>query len=241
MTESEGLNVSARSISKSGRVLYAFSQFYIPFYRLNIRSLFDHYDIFGCVSAGVYEVDETIEAGHPNEQAWAKLSVLEDYIRQRLRPDSQVLQLFRDAREYYVFESRLRRAFDFSFEDLVAMTAKRSFDFRLMHRALAQLCVGHQDEAVFSWFQFFEILMEVEDDLVSAELDSAKKTFNILSLARCIAADEASRLVSKYRASAEDKLSSFLPLLSPVQQEAARLVLASYRSIVPRIEVPNRT
>src|SRR2546423_1469175 len=52
--------VSAAAIGKSGRVLFAFAHFYLPFYGHRPDDIFWHYDPFAWVSAFVYDVDDDI-------------------------------------------------------------------------------------------------------------------------------------------------------------------------------------
>jgi hypothetical protein len=66
-------------------------------------------------------------------------------------------------------------------------------------------------------------------------------TFNILSLARRQAGKDAARFVAECRASLEVRLSALLQPLASGDQAAARRVLAEYRRIVPRMDVPVST
>lgn len=235
-------SVSLRSIRKSGRILYALSQFYLPFHNCDLRVLlFDHFDVFGCISAGVYEVDEMIEAGASIGEAFQKLAKLQEYLGERVACDEYMLARFEDARRYYSFEEGLLRGtVSFSFDYITAITEIRSFDFRIMHRALLQLAGRTCDDHVFSWFRWFEMLMELEDDLLSATEDMDRGTYNAFCLAVRLSPEAAPTLIEDFRATIERSLESCLRDLPEPQRDAGRSVLATYRNIVPRPVIPMR-
>lgn len=237
----EKFSVSLQSVRKSGRVLYAFSQFYLPFYNCDLRILlFDHCDVFGCLSAGVYEVDEMIEAGLPTEDVFRGLAKLRDYLEGRVECDRYILERFDDARRYYSFEaSLLRGTAAYSFDDLIAITEIRSFDFRILHRALTHLTGRAYDHRVFLWFQWFEMLMEIEDDLRSAAEDMDLGTYNIFCLAVRLARESAPTLVEDLRRRIERNLEKCSREFPEPQSAACSSVYATYRKIVPRPEVPS--
>jgi hypothetical protein len=235
--ESSGIfSVSLQSVRKSGRVLYALSQFYLPFYNCDLRTLlFDHYDVFGCVSAAIYEIDEIIEAGTSPEEAFRKLDQLLKYLGSKIECDQYILDRFEDARRYYQFEANLLRGRAvFSLADLTALTEIRSFDFRLMHRALIQLISLQYDQQVFSWFRWFEILMEVEDDLLSAQDDMDRGTYNVFCLTKRNSPEAASSFVEDYRCQIEQNLISCATMFPEHQKLACDAVFSTYRQIVPR-------
>src|SRR6266436_1426022 len=199
--KSMNLAVSIHSIRKSGRVLYAFTQFYLPFYDRDLGFLFlDQYDLFGGLSATIYEIDEMIEAGVNVEVALSGLDQLLNYLESRIHSDVYIRERFDDARRYYRFEANLLQgAVDYSFADLAALTEIRSFDFRLMHRVLAQLSGQEDTDRIFAWFYWFEMLMELEDDLLSAQKDMDRGTYNIFSLATRISSVAAPAFVENLR------------------------------------------
>jgi len=237
MVESQGqtVSVSLHSVRKSGRVLYALSQFYLPFYNCDLRTLlFDHYEVFGCLSAGIYDVDEMIEGGVTKDDAFQRLAMLFDYLNAQLECDDFIRDRFEDARRYYAFEEQLLRGTAvYTFDDLANISAIRSFDFRIMHRALTQLIGIEPDARTFSWFRWFEMLMEVEDDLLSATEDRNRGTYNILSLATRLSLEDGIRFVEEFRHQIERNLHAFSLSFSH-ETEKASSILVRYRMIVPR-------
>jgi len=231
--------ISPHSVAKSGRVLYAFSSFYLPFYGCGLDFLFNNYDIFGCVSAAIYFIDELVEARSPTASIQRHLRVLSQYLGEKMEYDHAIYRLFDDARRYYRFEAKILQRHDaYSLADLLDITARRSFDFRLMHRCLLQLSARACDDDVFAWFRAFEIRMEIEDDLQSFMEDSLAGTFNVLSLAKSRCPVEASRIISNYLRSIDEELEARSRALSKAQQSRCRYVLKKYREIVKEIPVP---
>jgi hypothetical protein len=237
----EKFSVSLRSLRKSGRVLYAFSQFYLPFYNCDLRILlFDHWDVFGCLSAGVYEVDEMIEAGVPTADVFRALTKLRHYLEGRVECDEYIRKRFDDARRYYSFEASLLQGTEpYSFDKLIAITEIRSFDFRILHRALTRLTGRAYDLRVFQWFQWFEMLMEIEDDLLSSSEDMDRGTYNIFCLAARLSGDSATTLVADLRRRIEWHLEECSRDFHETQRAACSSIYATYRKIVPRLEVPS--
>jgi len=236
--ENNGLMASAEAIRKSGRVLYAFSSFYLPLYGLEIDFMFGRYDVFGYLSAVIYEIDEHVEAGSSPQSASGQLDKLAASLADKILIDTQVASLFEDAKEYYRFEHEVLRGHRYDLSDVMATAERRSFDFRLMHRALAQLTPGRYDEQLFAWLRKFEIRMEVEDDILSFDEDMRRGTFNAACLAVKVAGDSANQVVEEYRQVLERGIEAGLSELGAIQQERCRLVLSRYRGIVPRPETP---
>lgn len=227
--------VSATAIAKSGRVLYAFAHFYFPFYGREPRDLFWQYEPFAWISAFVYDVDEEIERGRPPEETLCRLDDLSMYLSSRIVIDPKVMDLFNDARRYYCFEYDVtRRAADYSLDDLVQMTSVRSFDFRLLHRVLAQRSGAGYREELFDWFRALEMLMEIEDDIVSVKEDGRRQTFNVVCLAIRRAPDTAAAFVEQLRRRVEDTLLLRRERLSHADRDLCARTLESYREVVRR-------
>lgn len=235
------LSVSMHSLAKAGRVLFALSQFYLRIYEQNLRViLFDHFDIFGCFSAGVYQVDEMIEAGIPACDALGELTALQLYLESKVTCNEYIQRRFQDARCYYGFEEKLLRgSAEYTFDELARVTAIRSFDFRIMHQVLIQIAERQHDVFVFAWFRWFEMLMEVEDDLISTVEDFERGTYNVFCLATKISRLDGPPFVHRFRESLEENLASSFKVV-PVQYAAAcNSVWRTYRDLVPRPEVPS--
>jgi hypothetical protein len=234
-------SVTLRSLGKSGRVLYALSQFYLPFYRQQVRFLlYDHYDIFACLSAGIYEIDEMIENRSSLDAAFIKLRELERYFSKKLEFDAYVCDRFHDARRYYRFEDQLLRGtLKYSFDDLVDMTAIRSFDFRILHAALIQLLNRSYDQRLLEWFQWFEMLMEIEDDMLSAKEDMARGTYNVCYLTTSYSAEDGPSLLEDFRCQIESKLNASKVALPHIFVAFSSVVFDRYRKIISRPALPS--
>ena len=227
--------VSATAIAKSGRVLGAFAHFYFPFYGRNPGDLFWQFDPFAWISSFVYDVDEEIERGRPPEDVLGRLDDLAAYLRARIALDPPVIRLFDDARRYYRFEYDVtRQGADYSLDDLAQITGVRSFDFRLMHRLLAQWSRGGYREVLFDWFRALEMLMEIEDDMVSVEEDRRRGTFNVVCLAIRRASDAGAAFVERLRRHVEDDLLLRRERLSNDERDLCARTLETYRGIVRR-------
>ena len=239
LPRTNALTLSAEAVRKSGRVLFAFSSFYLPAYDLPADFMFSRYDVFGYLSAAIYEIDEQVEVGASYHKAANQLDTLAGYLAERIRIDAKIESLFEDAKEYYRFEDRVlgRDAFDFS--DVIANASRRSFDFRLMHRALVQLKAWDYDELLFDWFRKFEMKMEVEDDLQSFDEDLTRGTFNTACLVARVAGGSAPALVEAYREELDEGIEKGLRTLSEAQKQRCGGVLSRYREIVPRPLTPS--
>lgn len=226
--------VSCAAIRKSGRVLYAFSHFYFPFYGRSPSDVFWEYDPFACISALVYDIDAQVEAGLDPEATTQRLGELGEFLRAWVDVDSEVASLLEDARRYYEFErSRVQGHGSYTLDELVAVTAIRSFDFRLMHRTLAQASGMGYREQLFAWFRRFEILMEIEDDLTSVEEDALRCTFNIAALALRASPEEGAAFVSRARDAAEKDVVVGMAELPRAEGDLCASTLAAYRTVVP--------
>jgi hypothetical protein len=227
--------VTARAIAKSGRVLYAFSQFYLPLYGKEPTELFWHYDLFAWISAYIYDIDEQVEASFDPKPALLRLGHLSDFLRERIRIDCEVACLFDDALRYYRFEHEVvRGGANYTLDDLVEITSLRSFDFRILHRTLAQCSgIGYR-EGLFNWFRAFEMLMEIEDDMSSVEEDSTRRTFNVGSLALRLSPETAEGFVLHIRQQAESEIEVRTGSLPQAERDLCSRTMAAYRSIVPR-------
>jgi len=227
--------VTHEALAKCGRVLCAFSHFYLPFYGQNPRDLFWHFDPFAVISASLYDVDEDIERGREPEDALGGLSELLAYLKTRITVDPYIARLFDDARGYYRFEHAVtRRHMAFSIHDLVSMAMVRSFDFRIMHRVLAQTTTLGYRESLFDWFRAFELLMEIDDDIRSELEDECRNTFNILTLAKRCTPRSASDFVEDLRRQAEKDVNARRMVLSGTDSMLCERVVELYREIVPR-------
>jgi hypothetical protein len=233
--------VSLHSIRKSGRVLYAFTQFYLPFYNCDLKFLlFEHYDVFGCLSAAIYEIDEMIEAGVPPEDALRGLDQILDYLKSHIDCDDYIQKRIEDANRYYNFEASLLSGIaKYGFADLVSLTKIRSFDFRLMHRALAKLSGHPYHSRTFLWFSWFEMLMELEDDLLSASEDMDRGTYNVYCLATHVSSEAAPVFIEVFRCHIERNLENCSRAFSEQQMIICKQTLSAYRQIVPRPSIPS--
>ncbi len=230
--------VSSQAIAKCGRVLFAFTRFYLPFYGQDARYLFRHFKVFAWISAFVYDVDEEVELDQSVPDALARLDHLAEYLSQFIPLDQPIRQLFEDAHAYYRFENAVtRHGASYSLSDLVRMTQARSFDFRLLHRSLAHL-EGAEREDLFIWFRAFEMLLEIDDDLFSFTEDLERRTFNSACLAVQLSPATGLAFVEGLRLDAEDELRRLAELLPEADRRLCESTVASYREIFPRPELP---
>ena len=227
--------VSPMAISKSGRVLYAFAYFYLPFYGYRPDEIFWQFDPFAWISSYVYEIDEEVERGVPLPQVFDRFANLSTYLSSRATLDCSIIRLFEDAHRYYTFEHDLiGKRGQYSPDDLLQITAARSFDFRLLHRVLAQRSGEIYRESLFDWFRALEMLMEIEDDILSAAKDIARNTFNVVNLALQSAPEEGAAFVEQMRRTAESELRLREKQLSKVERDLCARTLTLYRNVVAR-------
>lgn len=231
--------VSARSLAKSGRVLYSFVHFYLPCYGKDDKFLVRNYGVFAWASAFIYDVDEQIEAGEPVPDALSRLDLLAGYLGQRFPLDPQILRLLEDGRRYYRFEHGATRGrAGYTLAELEAAMRLRSFDLRLLHRCLARLAGEPYREELFAWFRAFETCMETEDDLSSLAEDLRRGTFNIFSLAERLAPGEGLTFAARLRRQVAAEMERCAATLSPEDRRRCEEALAFYWEVCPRQELP---
>jgi len=239
MTDDGRHCVSAKAVAKSGPVLYLFTHLYLPFYGKDDKFLVRNYGVFAWVSAFVYDVDEQIELGEAVPEALSRLDDLAEHLARHVPLDPPLLELFDDARRYYRFEHEVtRRGGGYSLDDLERTTRIRSFDFRLLHRALAHLAGVPCREELFDWFQAFEMMVELDDDLCSVEEDLRRETFNVVCLAERCSPGQGLAFVDRFRRRVEDELGRRAESLSAPDRLRGESVLAFYREVCPRPELP---
>jgi len=231
--------VSTRAIGKSGRVLYAFSEFYLPCYERDRMWFFLNYEAFASVSALVYDVDDVVE-NRDRMELWTKgIDSLGEYLASRKAVDSHVFQLLQNARDYYLFEQRsLKSPTEFTRDDLREAIRIRSFDFRIMHRVLAQSCAVDYNESLFAWFHSFEVLMEIEDDLQSVREDEERETFNYYCLSKRLLHGNGPTFVRAELQAIGRELHDRLRRLSPELQSCCKQIFRRYRQAVGDRLVP---
>ena len=229
------------AVGKSGRVLYAFTEFYLYFYGFEPAFLFEHFSVFGCISAAVYCVDESVEQEQSPKRG-VGVHDLEDLVAKRIEPNEHVSRLLRHAREYCAFEEAARagRAM-YDLAKVLRITQIRSVDFRLMHHALLQIAGIPYDDEVFEWFRAFEMLMEIEDDLSSIEEDERKGGYNYYCFARKVAGANVGHVVESVRTGLEEQLQRSGTALRQRGLKRCADVIERYRRIVPRRRVPGET
>lgn len=226
------------AIGKSGRVLYAFTEFYLYFYELKSTFLFEHFSTFGCISAAVYCIDESVERNLLAKQA-ARIPDLEELLVRRVEINPHVQKLLRNAREYYAFEqSAMVGQGLYDLKEILRISEIRSFDFRLMHHALLQLADIPYDKEVFDWFRAFEMLMEIEDDLPTIKEDEETGSYNYYCFARKVAGADVSNIVEAIRIELEQRLKDIGASLYRRGFMRCDHVIEKYRKIVPRRPVP---
>jgi hypothetical protein len=227
--------ISATAVAKSGRALCAFAHFYLPFYGFQPEDIFWRFDPFAWIASVVYDIDGQIEVGLPPEDVLWRLDDLAAYVSARATLDGSIVELFEHARRYYRFEHfAAQHHARYSFDDLVQIVSIRSFDFRIMHRVLAQQSTVGYRAPLFKWFRAFEMLMEIEDDMASVDEDRERRTFNVLCLATRCDPSAATRFVGKLRSEIEDDLRIGKEFLANEERELCVRTLEAYRKFVPR-------
>ncbi len=227
--------VSNLAIKKSGRVLYAFSEFYLPFYGYKPSDIFWHYDPFAFISAFIYDIDEGVETGQTDSTTKNKIEHLMKYLNTRIDIGPEINTLLDDAHQYYNFERKVVSVgAKYTFKELLKMTSIRSFDFRLMHRVIAQLSSSGYREELFFWFQEFEKLMEIEDDMNSIKEDMQRCTFNFVSLAINQSAETGEQFVLEVKKDIEREIKIRMKHLMESDRKLCIRILKKYRSVVPR-------
>jgi hypothetical protein len=226
------------AVGKSGRVLYAFNEFYLSFYGIEPTFLFQNFEVFGCISAAVYCVDESVEQRSSVRQA-VQVNALERLVAERMSIDNHVAALLKDAKEYWAFESNMgTELLTCDLAKALRITQIRSFDFRLMHHALLQITGITYDEQVFEWFRAFEMLMEIEDDLPTLKEDEQRGGYNFYGLARRIVGVDARQVVEQTRKDLEEQLDRDGVVLRQRGYSNCSEVISKYRRIVPKPPIP---
>src|SRR5437764_729627 len=106
-TSTVDFDLCMKAVGKSGRVLYAFTEFYLYFYGIQPEFLFENFSVFGCLSIAVYCVDESVEQ-EGRVKKGIVLDHLEKLVSKRMRVNDHVSALLRDAKEYCSFERAAR-------------------------------------------------------------------------------------------------------------------------------------
>lgn len=222
-------------IAKSGRVLYAFTEFYCYFHRLAPAFVFEHFAVFGCISAAVYSIDESVEREASARHA-LRVDDLARLVAERIDVDQFVSALLADAREYWTFEADVKGArTTYDLAHALRITEIRSFDFRMMHHALLQKAGVPYDQDVFDWFRLFEMLMEIEDDLSSIQQDEEQGGYNYYCFVRrLVGRDRADIVVEAVRADLEAQIIRRGALLWERGYLRCAAVFERYRAIVAR-------
>jgi len=224
------------AIGKSGRVLLAFSRFYMPFHNCDSRYLFDNFDVFGGISIGVYYLDEDAESSKTALSSERLKDVILSQIDDKIVIDETICDLLNDAEEYYRFEKHID-SLPYSIDDLFSITALRSFDFRIMHCSLLQLMRLPYNTQLLSWFSIFEQIMEIEDDLFSLEEDHTRRTFNIWNLAGALEQAAGIDCVHRHYQALCADLFSDENCKEDCDLRSLRVVFNEYRSIVPSPDI----
>jgi hypothetical protein len=237
-TNAVSFDLCMGAIGKSGRVLYAFTEFYLYFYGIEPSFLFKHFSVFGCISAAVYCVDESVEQELSSKRGVA-VDDLEELLAKRIEVDEHVSSLLRDARDYCAFEQAARsgRAI-YDLQEVLRISQIRSVDFRLMHHALLQIADIPYDEEVFEWFRAFEVLMEIEDDLSSVKEDERKGGYNYYCFAKKVTGANVRHVVESVRMDLEYQLKAVGISLHHRGLTRCAHVIERYRQIVPRLRIP---
>lgn len=226
------------AVGKAGRVLYAFTEFYLYFYGIDPKFLFENFSVFGCISAAVYCVDESVEQ-EDSVKKGVGVDHLEQLLATRVDVNEHMSSLLRDARDYCAFERAARAGQAvYDLDEVLRISEIRSVDFRLMHHALLQIASIPYDEDVFEWFRSFEVLMEIEDDLSSVKEDAEKGGYNYYCFARNVAGTDAGRVLESLRARLERQLKTLGASLRYRGHTRCAEVIERYRQIVPRRSVP---
>lgn len=237
-TSTVDFDLCMKAVGKSGRVLYAFTEFYLYFYEIAPKFLFENFPVFGCISAAIYSVDESVEQERTVKKGIG-LDHLEKLLAKRMDINDRVSDLLRDARDYCAFERAARAGRTvYDLDEVLRISEIRSVDFRLMHHALLQIRGIPYDEEVFDWFRAFEVLMEIEDDLASVREDEESGGYNYYCFARNVARANAGRVFESLRSSLESRLDTIGASLHCRGRTRCTEVVERYRLIVPRQDVP---
>jgi hypothetical protein len=173
--------VSSTSLARSARVHKAFCYLYLPFYHLPIECFFEHFGTFVYVEALVYEADSNNEIPGSRRLCAQTLSKLSQYLSERRLLDSPCRQQLNAAIQYFRVERKVLRGIEPSLSETLITAAKRSFDFKLLHRILFQLNGWTYDEEIFRRFAAFEEVLEFDDDCLSRTEDRHAGTFNVIN------------------------------------------------------------
>lgn len=225
---------SEKALKQCRRVLSAFYQLYSPLYPGGRRAMMEAFDTLHAVSAWVYEIDVGIEERDPVEAAERQLSQLRAFgISHGLWQDDMDA-VFTGAAEYYGVESRWNQKADLGVDEVLQANERRSFDFRLMHRALCSRLDMSLDDHFFQWLQPFEALIELEDDVPSIPKDRRRRTFNVWVMAVGIDGASGFETLLRYRQQVEDDCWQSVGTLPTSLQGAACQFLSTYRSLAPK-------
>lgn len=218
------MQVTSEALIKSGRVHKAFCRLYLPFHDLTDDFFLDHFGVFACIEAWVYEKDDWNEVCHPGSGP-RSISEIAMFIEKQQLHSAYFSIFLRSGIKYWQLERRLAAGVITPIRDVLVAARLRSFDFRLLHLAAIGLAGTPINRQVFRKFAQFEAIMELDDDLRTIEDDQDRKVFNIASLVQSYGQDYLTRykleLISRFRMTME-------------KETKFRLVAERYMDLVPR-------
>jgi hypothetical protein len=109
-----------------------------------------------------------------------------------------------------------------------------------MHHALVQIEQVRFEREVFEWFRAFEMLMEIEDDLASIDVDERDGGYNYYCFVRrLVGAGAVATILESVRLELEAQLARRGEILRQSGFTTCGAVIQRYRDIVPRPVVPS--
>lgn len=223
--------ISFKVFRKVGRVFKAFVNMYLPFYGETSDIFFDKFELFGYLSAVLYEADEE------NEYCFGSGSSTLDRIDEFLvgigEMDSTASSLLDDGREYFRFEKSFLSGIAFTELELLANMSRRSTDFRLMHYLLCKTLNRPLLSNVLELYGSFEMIFEIEDDMASYSEDLNAGTFNFYEGMKRLHCEKAPTATFRILQYYEEKLWKLVDALDYHDKQAFHNIFKWYRLEVP--------
>lgn len=197
--------LSYDAMARARTTLSDFTAFYLPLHELTDRDFFRWLPLLVYVEAMVYQADEDNEAraasfaraasGSVGEQPAAKaqaatLGCLVSLLESRGLMSDRVRAELENGRRYWAEERRLCAGMvgaggaggapPPTFDEVLAASALKSFDYRLLHALLCALSGREASAALLRFLNVDETLTDIADDLFDYEKDVARNSFNVL-------------------------------------------------------------
>ena len=182
--------LSYAALRRARSTLDDFCRFYLPIHGLTVDDFFlAHMPLLVYVEASIYQLDDHNEviAGSSSSSA-ADAGSAEAGMLHVLRHEgvlSEHVQAELDAgRQYWALEralcAKMAAGKQVDPAEVLAASALKSFDYRVLHEIILQLSGKPRSEALMAFMRADEALADIADDLFDYEDDVGRGSFNVL-------------------------------------------------------------